>query len=82
MGISGAGWSVWALSEWCGIAADPISPVVAPGFVMCRAGDGCEHACELGPFTRTSLSVSIPSLLARRPTGDASHARALSLVQP
>ena len=29
-------WSVWALSEWCGTAADPISPVVAPGFVMYR----------------------------------------------
>ena len=22
--------------------------MVAPGFVICRAGDRCEHACELG----------------------------------
>ena len=31
-------WSVWALSEWCGTAADPFSPVVALGFVICRWG--------------------------------------------
>ena len=33
-------WSVWALSKWCGTAADPLSLVVAPGFVTVRWGVG------------------------------------------
>ena len=52
-------WSVWALSEWCGTAADLISPVVAPGFVICRAGDRCEHACELGQGAALNVPIDL-----------------------
>ena len=49
----GLNWSVWA-RFLSGVGQQPtqchLTPVVAPGFVMCRAGDGCAHACELGQY--------------------------------
>ena len=51
-------WSVWALSEWFGTAADPISPVIVSGFVTCRAGGGGEHACELGTINESRCPIT------------------------